>query len=1105
MIKARKFLSLVLAVVICIASFPANVVHAENSSNATNPITVSDGTTNYAVSLTNLPRNDFCDTIYKAVLPADFKSVTVTWTVDGVAGGSGACWCETYGTENGSLTVPNHECDAPSFDLSSAVEADASVIFLTLDSYGLILQVGGSEETEVPIMVSDGTTNYAVSLTNLPRNDFCDTIYKAVLPADFKSVTVTWTVDGVAGGSGACWCETYGTENGSLTVPNHECDAPSFDLSSAVEADASVIFLTLDSYGLILQVGGKGEKPDTPKQKHALSATASLIFSHRPDSAGNRKGTITFKDNDNHVIEEALTGETVTVVAEPKNDATFEFVFDHWTTSDISLTGDEKKSSTLTFTMPDSDVNLHADFKNIGTKVSWRAEPSTVTDVEFSFLSIKNEHSPDVFKTDTTQEANISSWDWAEQYEFLGWEVICDGNNVSKDPNYVTLFDVPLGSVLYGKFQRLSLKISGKEMEITAKFKERHFASVTTTVNDSAMGTATAVVGTGTPAETLPVVYEDQTVTLTAAPGERYTLDRWEVKDADGTDIIVTKDAENANQATFAMPGTGKDITAKAIFKVDPDKASTEKVLSNVSLYSADGKTLIKAADKAGTTFTITLPEDQDTTNLASFILKFTVSDYAAIRLNGADKDWPTDGKACNMTLDTPVTFVVTAENGDKQEYTVVIKQEQKRSSDKEITAVKLLNADKSVIASGTLSGETWTIDLPGDIDQTLLNKIGTATDVFMQIDYTGASVAQEEGYDDAAGTAGKWSSGNVMCGISPNSQANFTVTAEDESTKNYVVKITYTAAAASKPALSNGSAERTSDTAATVTFTSSAAGSYYYRVVASGAAEPEIPTTGSGTSAKAGTNTISLTNLVAGARDIYIVVKGEGGEVSDSLKVAIPAFGEEPTDPDTGDFTIGVNCPPQGGKITTSRTRANQGDVITVTATPDSGYQLVAGSLKFTLDVPGGESTVITDGTFTMPSCNVTVSCKWETVQTVVSGITAFSIDGVQGVVDNAANTISVVMPYGTDVTKLIPIISGNNIASISPASGEMVNFTNSVRYTVTLTDGTVKYYTVTVYVQEGTVADKMWDKLTDFYDQTPWWEYADHQVSTGRYPKYW
>lgn len=178
---------------------------------------------------------------------------------------------------------------------------------------------------------------------------------------------------------------------------------------------------------------------------------------------------------------------------------------------------------------------------------------------------------------------------------------------------------------------------------------------------------------------------------------------------------------------------------------------------------------------------------------------------------------------------------------------------------------------------------------------------------------------------------------------------------------------------------------------------------------------------------------------------------------------------------------------------------------MITVRVVPDAGMQMVAGSMKYTLGVAGGESTPITDGTFTMPSADVTLSCKWEAVKTSTDGITGFVIDGVAGVVDNTTNTISVVMAYGTDVTKLIPIISGNNIASISPASGQMVDFTNSVRYTVTLTDGTVKYYTVTVYVQEGTAADKMWDKLTDFYDQTPWWEYADHQVSTGRYPKYW
>ena len=87
----------------------------------------------------------------------------------------------------------------------------------------------------------------------------------------------------------------------------------------------------------------------------------------------------------------------------------------------------------------------------------------------------------------------------------------------------------------------------------------------------------------------------------------------------------------------------------------------------------------------------------------------------------------------------------------------------------------------------------------------------------------------------------------------------------------------------------------------------------------------------------------------------------------------------------------------------------------------------------------------------------------------TTVRGITAFSIDGVAGVVDNTDNTISVIMPYKTDVTKLIPTIAGNNIRSISPASGKMVNFSRPVTYTVMLTDGTVKQYTVTVYVQAG------------------------------------
>lgn len=105
-----------------------------------------------------------------------------------------------------------------------------------------------------------------------------------------------------------------------------------------------------------------------------------------------------------------------------------------------------------------------------------------------------------------------------------------------------------------------------------------------------------------------------------------------------------------------------------------------------------------------------------------------------------------------------------------------------------------------------------------------------------------------------------------------------------------------------------------------------------------------------------------------------------------------------------------------------------------------------------------------------------MSLTCKWETKSTTVDGITGFSINGVSGSINQTNGTISVVMPYGTDVSKLVPVISGNNITDMTPGSGVMQNFSKPVTYTVTLADGTTKTYTVTVYVQSGTAADQMW-----------------------------
>jgi hypothetical protein len=65
---------------------------------------------------------------------------------------------------------------------------------------------------------------------------------------------------------------------------------------------------------------------------------------------------------------------------------------------------------------------------------------------------------------------------------------------------------------------------------------------------------------------------------------------------------------------------------------------------------------------------------------------------------------------------------------------------------------------------------------------------------------------------------------------------------------------------------------------------------------------------------------------------------------------------------------------------------------------------------------------------------------------------------------INNIANTVTVTMPYGTDLTNLTPEIQVSPGATISPLSGTAQNFTNPVQYTVTPAEGTPRIYTVTV-----------------------------------------
>ena len=115
------------------------------------------------------------------------------------------------------------------------------------------------------------------------------------------------------------------------------------------------------------------------------------------------------------------------------------------------------------------------------------------------------------------------------------------------------------------------------------------------------------------------------------------------------------------------------------------------------------------------------------------------------------------------------------------------------------------------------------------------------------------------------------------------------------------------------------------------------------------------------------------------------------------------------------------------------------------------------------------------------------------DTPSTSTAKITGFSVLGVEGEIDQSAGTITVKLPVGTNVTAVAPVVTVPAGAVVSPVSGEVVNLSSPLTYTVT------------VYVEKGTLSDQFWDKLTDFVNQVPWWEYAKHQQSTSSYPKYW
>ncbi len=229
------------------------------------------------------------------------------------------------------------------------------------------------------------------------------------------------------------------------------------------------------------------------------------------------------------------------------------------------------------------------------------------------------------------------------------------------------------------------------------------------------------------------------------------------------------------------------------------------------------------------------------------------------------------------------------------------------------------------------------------------------------------------------------------------------------------------------------------------------------------------------------GTNTITLTvpygtNLTALSPTITITGTSvyPSSEVTHDFSSSV-IYRVTAEDSSTKDYTVTVTQAAASDKdITSFSILGIQGNIGTNTINLTVPYGTNPTSLIPTIVINGiginpssGEvQDFSTPVTYTVTAADSSI--KGYTVTVTVAeddskDITAFTILGILGTI--GTDTVNLTVPYGTDVTSLIPTISISG-ASINPSSGIPQDFSSPVIYEVTAADSSTKEYTVYVTV---------------------------------------
>lgn len=150
-------------------------------------------------------------------------------------------------------------------------------------------------------------------------------------------------------------------------------------------------------------------------------------------------------------------------------------------------------------------------------------------------------------------------------------------------------------------------------------------------------------------------------------------------------------------------------------------------------------------------------------------------------------------------------------------------------------------------------------------------------------------------------------------------------------------------------------------------------------------------------------------------------------------------------TEPTTK-YTVNVDKNIKNGTVTPSPTSLAAGKTFTVTASPNDGYVLDTVTVK---DANGNVIEPNTDGTYTMPASNVTVSATFK-VKTDVKYSVTYTAPTGEGVVSATINPTDATLAEGTNVTVTVTVESGYT-ASLAVDRATVTTSTSGNTYTFT------------------------------------------------------